>query len=141
MVSHGNQVAQGGPLDVINMANWLAVRTGVHSVLRFAFSQGNRISRRNPGKTRCLKLTQAEREAILDHASLPDGLIARLLIEKFEQANNRFTVEDIDVLADNVGEAAQHSRGLARCRLGRVVKKLTGIRNAMSRDDRYPFLR
>jgi hypothetical protein len=142
MVSHRIQIKPGGPLDVINMAKWLASRTGVHAIVRFAFSESNRLNRRKPpGKTRCLKLTQAERESILDHASLPDDLVARLVIEKFEQANNRFTVGDIDVLGDKVEEAAHYARGSVRRRLMRVVKKLSDIRNAMSNGTRYLFLR
>lgn len=144
MVSSRIQDKTGGQfglsLDVINMAEWLASRNGAHSTVRVAFSERSCTNRRAPGKTRCLRLTQAERESILDHASLPDDLVARLIVETFRQANSRFTVEEVDVLQDKVEEVAHYAKGFVRRKLVRLVKKLSAIRSRMS-GARYLFLR
>ena len=127
-------------LDVINMADWLASRHAI-STVRAAFFPNSRPSRAQPGMTGCLTLTPAQPETILDHTSLPDDLVARLIIEKFGRANSRFMVVEVDVLQDKVEEAAHYTKGFVRRRLMGVAKKLLDIRSTMSNGARHLFLR
>ena len=93
------QMNHSSTVDIINMADWLASQqTDDNSAIRVAFSEQRRLSRRKPEKTGCLKLTQAQRETILDYAPLPDELVARLMIAG--QRISRLSVEEVNVLQE-----------------------------------------
>jgi hypothetical protein len=121
-------------VDIINMADWLAARQeDGNSAVRAAISALSRLSRRKRGKTGRFRLTQAQRETILGHTSLPDELVARFIIEESGQRTIQLTADMLSLLQEKVREEALYAKGLVRRQLLRIVEKLSVFGSRLSK--------